>query len=422
MAALRQPEAVARYRFRYALAGVATLALASAAPAIASAQAVSVGGAAKPLTIGVQERTTYDTDAARGSDQAATLRGLDTADVIYAPSITVDYASGIGRRGLALRGYFGYDYYQKNTTLRREHIDFSAAANTAIGALCTVGAQVAYDRGQSGLEDLTLLVTKNTIQTYTISANESCASTAGLTENVQVSHSAAQNSSATLIDFNTTGVSASVGYGNHALGNISLIAGYNKTTYDRSAVPLAGVPSDLQVSSFGVQFFRPIGMRLSGTAGVFYSKSTSELGPGAVAGQNSSFSGLTANAGLTYHLGPRINLAANLSRAVQATIRQDVGYSINNQASLSADYTVSSRIHANLGASWSREDFRGGVVLVPTSAPNRVDLKSVTAGVSVKLGRTSALSGEVQHEESTTDLALFNFKSDRVSLTLSTSF
>jgi hypothetical protein len=143
---------------------------------------------------------------------------------------------------------------------------------------------------------------------------------------------------------------------------------------------------------------------------------------GSAVGRKSDFGGLTANVGLTYHLGPRINLAANLSRAVQATIRQDVGYSVSNQASLNADYTVSSRIHANLGARWSREEFRGGVLLTPTIAPDRVELKSVTAGVSMKLGRRAALSGDVQHEESRTDLALFNFKSNRVSLTISTSF
>src|SRR5258708_27251671 len=92
-------DAVARYRFRYALAGMATLALASVAPCVANAQAsgpVSVGGAAKPLTIGVQERTTYDSDVARGSREAATLRGLGSDDVLYAPTLTVHYASAVG--------------------------------------------------------------------------------------------------------------------------------------------------------------------------------------------------------------------------------------------------------------------------------------------------------------------------------------
>ena len=426
--AQRPPNTNSQDRLRYAFAGAATLALATIVPAAAHAQmgsgaGVSVGGPAKPLTFGIQETTTYDSDAARSSPTAASLRGLETSDVIYAPSVTVDYATGIGRHGVALRGYFGYDYYQRNSALRREHIDFSAAANTSIGSRCGVGGQVAYNRGQSGLEDLSLVVTDNTIQTYTVSVNESCASSTGLNESVQVQHSAASNSARSLIDFDTTGVSASVGYANRAIGNLSLVASYNQTNYPDAGTLFLGTPTGLEVTSIGVQLSRPIGNRLAGTASISYSSSSSDLGPGALPGRQSTFSGITASASLTYHLGPRIDLSGNVGRSVQATIREDAGFSVNNYANLNANYTVSSRIHANLGASWSREDFRGGgTTAIPTIAPNLVDLKTVSAGVSVKLGRNVGLSGMVQHEESSTDLALFNFKSDRVSLTISSSF
>jgi len=429
------PEAALRESFdltpqrhsHHAFAGAATLALASLAPCLANAQQtsgpVTVGGASQPLTIGIQERTTYDTNVARGTDQAVTLRGLDDgADVIYAPSITVNYSSGIPRQGLALRGYFGYDYYQKNKQLRREQIDFSAAGNTAIGSRCFAGGQVAFDRGQSGLEDLTLLVTKNTIQTYTVSASESCASGTGLTESIQVNHSQTTNTAPLLINFDTTGVSASVGYANRAIGNVSVVAAYSKTSYDNPVGALPGTPDSLSVTSIGAQISRPIGSRLAGTAAIYYSTSDSNLGAGALPGQGSSFNGITANAGLTYHVGPRLNLAANISRAVQPSIRQGVGYALTDQVGLTASYTVSSRISANLGGNWSRQSFRGDDPLVPQLAPDKVDLKTVFAGVSVKLGRNSALSADVNHEESSTDLALFNFKSDRVSLTISTSF
>jgi hypothetical protein len=414
----------------YAFAGVAALALGALAPSLAKAQispygspGVSVGGAAKPLTFGIQETTTYDSDVARGNGTAAQVRGLEQADIIYAPSVTVNYAHSLGRQGLALKGYFGYDYYQRNKNLRAEHIDFSAAANKAIGSRCLVGGQAGYVRGQSGLEDLSLLVTKNVIQTYSVVASENCATATGLTEGLQVQHSAAQNSNSTLVDFDTTGVSGSIGYSNHTLGNISLVANYSKTSYDQNVGSLLGTPNSLEVEGIGIQFSRPIGMRLAGTAAVFYSTSNSDFGAAAVLGQKSSFDGVTANVGLTYLLGPRLHLGALLSRSVQPSIRQGVGLSISDQAGLTANYTVSSRISANLAANWSRQSFRGDVQPVTTQlAPDRVDLTSVSAGVSMKVGRTSALSADVHHEESSTDLALFNFKSDRVSLTLSTAF
>lgn len=434
-----RPEAAARCRFdaaprhyRHAFAGAATLALASFAPCLANAQQapqgvgagpISVGGAAQPLTIGIQERTTYDSNPARGNDAATSIRGLDQgSDIIYAPSVTVNYAAGIARQGLALRGYFGYDYYEKNKALRREQIDFSAAGNTSIGSRCVLGAQTVYSRGQSGLEDLTLFVTKNTIQTYTVAASETCATATGITETISVNHSQTTNTAPLLVNFDTTGVSAALGYSNRAIGNVSLIAAYSKTSYDNLATALPGTPDGLSVSSIGVQISRPIGNRLAGTAAIYYSTSDSDLGASALPGQISSFNGITANAGLTYHLGPRINLAGNISRAVQPSIRQGVGYAINDVVGLSANYTVSSRISAYLGGSWSKQDYRGDVPAVVGLAPNSVELRNVNAGVSVKLGRNSALSADVNHEESSTDLALFNFKSDRVSLTISTSF
>ena len=80
-AAIRERFDLTPRRQSQAFAGAATLALASLAPCLAHAQQssgpVTVGGASQPLTIGIQERTTYYTNVARGTDQAATIRGLE---------------------------------------------------------------------------------------------------------------------------------------------------------------------------------------------------------------------------------------------------------------------------------------------------------------------------------------------------------
>jgi hypothetical protein len=431
--ARRHLDAVPRHRLRYAFASVATLALASVAPCVAKAQAggASTGAAgafgaaaagAQPLTIGVQETTTYDSDAAQSSTAGAAIRGLEGPDVIYAPSINVVYNSYVGRQGVALKGYVGYNYYQRNKQLRSEQIDVAASVNKALGR-CLVGSQISFDRGQSALDNLVLTVTKNIIQTYTVSANETCATTSGLTENVQVQYSAASNSAATLVDYNTTGVSASVGYGNQALGNISLVTNYTKTNYENvTGSSLLGTPNSLEAVGVGVQVSRPIGSRLSGEASLFYTTSKSDLGATSTPEQNDSFGGLTWDVGLTYKVGPRLILNGTFARAVQATILQGTGYSINSSANLTAGYTVSSRIQVNLGGSWSQQDFRGENPLVLAVAPSQLDITTFYAGVSVRVGRNSTISGDVHHEVNKTDLALFNFTSDRVSLTLATSF
>jgi predicted porin len=426
----RQPDGTPNRRLGHAFAGVATLVLVAVASGAARAQAggaaptiapATLGGPSQPLTIGIQERTTYDSNAARGSETSAEIRGLQSADVIYSPSITVTYVSPNPRRGVALNGYFGYDYYQRNSTLSREQIDLSAVGNATFGK-CQLGGRVGFNRGQSALEDLTLLVTKNTVQTYTVSASETCASTAGLTESLDVQHSAATNTAATLVDYDTTGVSGSVGYANHTLGNVALLVNYSKTDYRNELISLSGQPSSLQVTSVGVQFSRPIGRRLAGQAGVYYSSSSSDFGSTPLPGQSSSFSGLTANVGLTYMVGPRLHLTGNLARDVQATVRQGSAYAVVDRADLGANYTLSSRIQMYLAGNWSKESFPGIDPLIQQLAPQRVDLWMVGGGVSFKVGRKSSLSADIHHEESKTDLALFNFTDDRVSLTLATSF
>ena len=79
-----------RQRLAYAFAGAATMVLISLAPGVAKAQAgvgpAPMPGAAAqpfalgglPLTFGVQERTTYDTNVAGGNEVAAAIRNLDT--------------------------------------------------------------------------------------------------------------------------------------------------------------------------------------------------------------------------------------------------------------------------------------------------------------------------------------------------------
>jgi hypothetical protein len=172
----------------------------------------------------------------------------------------------------------------------------------------------------------------------------------------------------------------------------------------------------------GVQLTRPIGARLSGSAAVFYSHSSRDSSSEVQLDDDGSFSGVTAAAGLNYIVGPRLKLAANVSRDVSGSSRQDASYAVSTQADLTADYTVSSRISASLGGSWSRDSYRGRDLLLSQTAPSRLKVAAVFGSVSMQLGRRSAISADVRHEEGRADLDLFDYTSNRVSLTISTAF
>lgn len=410
-----------------AVAGLATLALALVGPSFANAQGinagapVSLGGAEKPLTFGVQAVTTYDSNPARGSATAGVIRDLQRDEVIFSPSVTVGYSHNVGPQGLAVSGVFGYDKYTKNTNLSAEHIEFSAAANRAVGARCAVNGAANYNRGQSNLEYVTVNVGKNVIQTYELNAGQSCATGTGLTESLSVNHGSTHNSDSSLVDFNSVGVSGSIGYSNDVIGNVGLVGSYTKTNYvDIPALSIA-TPNSLAATSIGVQISRPIGARLSGSAGLFYTHSTQDRRTNLPVQGDGSYSGLTASAGLNYVVGPKLRLSANLNRSVTGSIIQAVGYTIANQASLTADYTVSSRISANIGGAWSRNSYRGRVELVPLATPDWQETSDVFGGVSVQLGRRAAVSLDVRHEWGNSDVSLYDYSSNRVSLTVSAS-
>lgn len=412
---------------RLAWAGVATLALAALGPSVGKAQGINggspaaVGGADKPLTIGVQAITTYDSNPARGSTLAGNIRDVRGDEVIFSPSVTVGYSHSVGLQGLALRGVFGYDKYTRNSDLSAEHIEFSAATNRAIGARCSVNGGVTFNRGQSNLENVSVTVGKNVIQIYDLNAGESCGTPTGFTESLSVNHSSTHNSASSLVDFNSTGLSGALGYSNDVVGNVSLVASYTRTSYVDIPELSIATPNSLGATSLGVRVSRPIGARLSGTAAVFYTHSTQDRRSDVLVGSDSSFSGLTASAGLDYLVGPRLRLSAQLARDVSGSIIQNVGYAVTNHASLTANYTVSSRISANLGGTWSRESYRGRVEVIPLATPDWQETSDVFGGVSVQVGSRATISLDVRHLWGSADIDLYDYTSNRVSLTVAAS-
>jgi len=402
-------------------AGMAALAVAAFGPGLAAAQAPAAGGTEKPFTIGVQEITSYESNPARGNAENAAIRGIKPDDVTFSPSVTATYSHSVGLNSLALNANFGYDYHARNNILSREHLDFSLNGNAAVGAFCSVGGSAAYNRGQSELQYLTVDVTQNTIQTYRIEGSERCGTSSGLTESVSLSHASTQNSNPTLNGYDVNGVTGMLGYSNPTLGTLGLTVSYDRSDYSAAPVAASATPERLDVTSVGLQLTRPIGARLTGTASVSYSHSADVARAGApIAARD--FSGLTSSLNLTYVASPRLQLTGDVGRRVSATLLQGVGYAVVTSADLSATYTVSSRITASVGGSWLHTDNEGRDPLLLVTTPDWQELTTVFARATAKIGRTSAASLEYRHLQGRSDLSLYDYVSNYVGLTLSTSF
>jgi hypothetical protein len=154
---------------------------------------------------------------------------------------------------------------------------------------------------------------------------------------------------------------------------------------------------------------------------VSWSHSTDQTRPGALAPGNTSFSGVTTSVGLSYLLGPRLRLNAHVARDVSATLLQGVGYSVITSADLSADYTVSSRITAGLGGSWSHTAYQGRDPRVLLTTPGWQELNTFYARTSITLGRRWGASLQYRLTQGRADLSLYNYVSNYVGLTLSAS-
>jgi hypothetical protein len=402
-------------------AGFAALAVAVCAPGVAAAQAAALGGPDKPFTVGVQEVTAYDSNPARGSATNAAIRGVESGEVTFTPSITAGYSHSVGLQGLALSANFGYDYHSKNTELNSENLNFSLVGNRAVGARCSLGGGATYSRAQSGLQTLTVDVTRNAIQTYTISGSESCHTGSGLTESVQVSHSASQNTNARLVNYDVNTVSGLIGYSNETIGVVGVTLAYDQTNYGSDPQALGGTPARMGVTSVGVSLTRPIGARLTGSASVSWSHSTDQARTGSLVLGQTSFSGFTTSVGLSYLVGPRLRLSTNISRDVSASVLEGVGYSVVNSADLSASYTVSSRISASVGGDWSHTSYQGRDPRVIFTTPGWQQTNGFFARTSMTFGRRFAASLEYRLTGGSSNLSLYNYVSNYVGLTLSAS-
>jgi hypothetical protein len=401
---------------------LAALAVAACAPGVAAAQSAALGGPDKPFTIGLQEVTAYDSNPARGTGTNAAIRGIESGEVIISPSVTAVYSHSVGLEGLALNANFGYDYHSKNTELNGERLGFSAIGNVAVGSRCSVGGQAGYNRSQSDLQNLTIAVTQNITQTYTLSGSESCHTAGGLTESVQLSHAATQNTNSSLVNYDVNGVSGLIGYTNPTIGTVGLTMSYNRTNYGSDPYGLGGTPEQMDVESVGVQLSRPFGARLTGTISLAYSHSSERARAGTPVIGATSFSGFTPTLGLTYLVGPRLKLTTNVARAVEPTLLEGVGHAVATNVNLEADYTVSSRIIAALGGSWSRTDYQGRDPRVILTTPGWQEADSFFARVTTTIGRRWGASLQYRFSQGRADLPIYNYVSNYVGLTLSTSF
>lgn len=403
-------------------ASVLTLAFLSA-PAAAWAQSEGgprpLGALSRYVHGGVTSSISYDPNAGRGSDAVSTARGLDKEEATYAITGDLDLSLPIAGFQTFLVGSAGYQGHTRNSKLDSETVSVSGGVSRRFVS-CSVSTGVSWNRGQTQLEQVDLSYTANVQQSVGVNAALQCAPVAGINAGIATSFGRSSNSSNSAVGSRSYNVSGNVGYGNRALGTISAYLAYSRVSYpDSPTAPALSASSGVDSVNMGLQYSRPFGRKLSGSASVGYVITKPE-GPLATKSND-----ISANVSFNYRPTDRISTSLSYVRSVSATNIVGSSYTYGETFSATLGFRFLRGVSTSLRASQSTRDYRGGQAAagpLPAMRFTRDKNRSLTGSVGFSPTRNTSLSASVTYDERVSNLSLFNYNSVRTSLSFSAAF
>lgn len=368
--------------------------------------------------ISVQFSATYYTNVAGSSDTIAALRGLNTEDVVYAPSLNLNLVEPLGGATVFLNGYIGYDIHQRNTILDRERISVQGGANTHL-AICDTTLSANYARSQSDLTDLVTIATDNTQENVTVGLDTTCSTGGRLVPSFGVAHTWSTNSAVQYLtqEYETTNANAALAYNAGSLGTISLIGSYGRTDYpNRFFLLPTGPQSDgYNMYSGGVRYENDIMPNLNLSASVSGTSLEMDNNVG------NSFDGITYDATLTLRASSRMNFHVGLSRQTKPSMYLNSSYSVAESYFAGADYRISARITAGINASYTKSDYSGGALLSGFNITDQT-LKSISGSLSYTISPTFSATLNAGYTQRDANVVGYSYSGAQVGLALSKAF
>ena len=337
-------------------AGIPSIALAQSAPSGASGQ---TGPA---LRAGVD--TTYFSNITRSSEAEAVARGLSQSDVRVTPKVDLDITKQIaGRHTASLAGSLGYDLNMQNTRLNRERISLDAGLELDL-PVCDTGLQANFARRQSDLGDFPGNDAESGKNAETFlggAARVTCGSSVGLRPTATIRYQTATNTltSRRLNDHDVVNYTGGIVYQSVALGEVTGLVRRTEVRYPNQPLT-AGQDNGFDSMAYGLSFSRNIGARLTAKAELTYVKLDSrQAGTTGFAGMNWDVSGKLV-------VGPRMELTANTSRLLSASLLIPSNYNISTTFSAAARYALTGRIMLESGYMHMTRRFIGPTRVIGT--------------------------------------------------------
>lgn len=372
---------------------------------------------ARRLDIGLHAEVEHNTNVTRSSKAQSNVRGLTPADTTFRPTATVDFSTPIGRQEVFLSGAAGYTFYDKNTRLNRERLDFNGGVRGQV-SLCGATLTGGYSRGVGEIDDPTLVENVENIQeTKRAGVDVTCSRGTGFGAVASASKTWVDNSLTTSEPSNSERSSMMVGatYARPTLGSLTLFVNRDETSY-----PNRLIDDGYTMDAYGVTYSRQLGARIQGSVTVSYNKVDQKAPPflpvSGGSSETSAYSGF-----LTYRASSRLNLRTSFSRSITPSSAFGRSYDLSEAYRLSADYSLGSRIIITAGGSWVERNSEGLILVGPLIL---TDSKTKTIYGNIRYKQNDRLSFVLNagREDRTTNSPQFDYINDRIGLSADVTF
>ena len=396
--------------------------IAAAAPAFAQADVVatSLGGGQYPrLDFNLSFKSSYDTNVARTSAEAADARGIEEKDFRFTPALNVDIYRPLGTGYASLAGLVGYDFFASNTVLNRERIELNGGAGQRLGP-CAINATSDYGRRQSDFANLTLqelaseydIETQNVETRFNVGGLLACGGTVGLMPFGVISYGTARNSSILRLgqDADLLTYGGGLLYTHPAVGEIRLFGTQSDIDFiKRDGVIYLGAPK-ISTRSAGIRIARELGARLSGHVMFMYT----DVDQGSSV---KSFSGTTWEGQLALRATDRLRLEAAASRSIDPSLGFNVDYIKMENYSLKAIYSLGARSSFTLGGEHRIRDLVYSLVTNPDTL-NHDSTNRVLGSFRFDANRRLGLVFDVGYEKRDADADYYDYDSFQAAMTI----
>lgn len=371
---------------------------------------------ARRLGFQLHAEAEHNTNVTRSSKAQAEAQNLKPADNLYTPSASIDFFTPVGRQSVFLKGTAGYTFYEKNTKLNRERLDFTGGVNAPLGP-CRGTVTGYYGRGLRELED-PLLVSdvKNIQEVKRASADLACSRGNGIGLVGSASKSWISNSQAFLAesDYETSSVMGGVTYSRPTLGTFTLFADREETEY-----PNRLLASGYVMTGIGITAERQLGARIQGTVTVAQSK-IDQNSSGSPVLTDLDKSTTTYSGSLSYRMSSRLRADASFNRSITPSASFGQSYDQTTGYRLTASYDIGSRLVLSLGGA-KIDRTSAGEILVPNSLVDS-STRSLFGTLRYKQSERISFLLSGGQEKRTTNTPQFDYTSARIGLAVDASF